>query len=44
MFDLTGSYQSVWIFAILLSLVAALLCRPIDERQMGSVIANERVT
>lgn len=42
MFDLTGSYQSVWIFAILLSLVATLLCRPIDERQLDRVAASER--
>ncbi|GIX28916.1 MAG: MFS transporter [Burkholderiales bacterium] len=33
-FDLTGSYQAVWLFAIGLSLVAAGLCWPIDERRI----------
>jgi MFS family permease len=32
LFDLTGSYNLVWQFAIGLSVVAALLCMPIDER------------
>lgn len=32
MFDLTGSYLLVWQLAIGLSVVAALLCVPIDER------------
>jgi MFS family permease len=31
-FDLAGSYQPVWLAAIALSLVAAALCVPIDER------------
>jgi MFS family permease len=31
-FDLTGSYQLVWLAAIALSVVAAALCVPIDER------------
>jgi MFS family permease len=31
-FDLTGSYLSVWLAAIALSIVAAVLCMPIDER------------
>ena len=31
-FDLSGSYQPVWVAAIALSLVAAALCVPIDER------------
>ena len=31
-FDLTGSYQLVWLSAIALSVVAAALCVPIDER------------
>ena len=34
MFDLTGSYLLVWQLAIGLSVVAALLCVPIDERPM----------
>jgi predicted MFS family arabinose efflux permease len=32
MFDLTGSYQPVWLLAIALSVVACALCLPIDER------------
>ena len=31
-FDATGSYQVVWIGAILLSVLAAAMCLPIDER------------
>lgn len=31
-FDLTGSYMPVWLASIALSLVAAALCVPIDER------------
>jgi MFS family permease len=31
-FDATGSYQLVWLAAIVLSVIAALLCVPIDER------------
>ena len=31
-FDLTGSYLSVWLAAVALSIVAAVLCMPIDER------------
>ena len=34
MFDLTGSYMAVWLVAIGLSVVAALLCLPIDERTL----------
>jgi MFS family permease len=33
-FDLTGSYQPVWLAAIALSVVAAALCVPIDERTL----------
>jgi MFS family permease len=33
-FDLSGSYQPVWVAAIALSLVAAALCVPIDEREI----------
>jgi MFS family permease len=32
LFDLTGSYDLVWQFSIGLSVVAAILCVPIDER------------
>jgi predicted MFS family arabinose efflux permease len=31
-FDLTGSYLPVWLAAIALSVMAAALCVPIDER------------
>ena len=31
-FDLAGSYLPVWLAAIALSIVAAALCVPIDER------------
>ena len=31
-FDLTGSYRLVWLAAIALSVVAAALCLPVDER------------
>jgi MFS family permease len=31
-FDISGSYLAVWIAAIALSLIAAVLCMPIDER------------
>jgi predicted MFS family arabinose efflux permease len=31
-YDRTGSYQTVWLTAIALSVVAAALCVPIDER------------
>jgi MFS family permease len=31
-FDLTGSYLPVWLAAIALSIMAAALCVPIDER------------
>jgi hypothetical protein len=34
MFDLTGSYRIVWIFCVLLSVIAAGLCMPIDERDV----------
>jgi MFS family permease len=33
-FDAAGSYQAVWLAAIALSIVAAALCVPIDERAM----------
>ncbi len=34
MFDLTGSYTTVWIFCVVLSVIAAALCAPIDERDV----------
>jgi hypothetical protein len=34
-FDLVGSYQPVWIVSIALSMLAALLCLPIDERSIA---------
>jgi MFS family permease len=34
-YDLTGSYQMVWLAAIALSVVAAALCVPIDERALA---------
>ncbi len=33
-YDLTGSYTAVWIFCIVLSVVAAALCVPIDDRDV----------
>jgi predicted MFS family arabinose efflux permease len=33
-FDLTGSYQALWLFAVRLSLAAAGLCCPIDDRRV----------
>jgi len=35
MYDLTGSYSTVWIFCVELSVVAAGLCLPIDERDVS---------
>jgi MFS family permease len=34
-YDMTGSYQLVWLTAVGLSLVAAALCVPIDERALA---------
>ena len=39
-FDLTGSYQLVWLSAIALSVVAAALCVPIDERAIARPAAR----
>ncbi|MBI2311909.1 MAG: MFS transporter [Betaproteobacteria bacterium] len=41
MFDLTGSYQAVWMFAIALSIAAGILCLPIDERLVTAIPAKE---
>jgi predicted MFS family arabinose efflux permease len=37
LFDLTGSYTPVWIGAIVLALVAAIVNLPIDERPLQRV-------
>ena len=34
MYDLTGSYTTVWIFCVVLSVLAAALCVPVDERDV----------
>ena len=34
MYDLSGSYTTVWIFCIVLSVLAAALCLPVDERDV----------
>ena len=36
-FDLTGSYATVWIFCVILSILAAALCVPVDERDVTSL-------
>ncbi|HEY6281777.1 MAG TPA: MFS transporter [Burkholderiales bacterium] len=41
MFDLSGSYYAVWLTCIGLSVVAAVLCWPIDERQVARLNARE---
>ncbi len=41
MFDLTGSYTTVWIFCIVLSVLAAALCVPVDERDVTLLRAAE---
>lgn len=40
MFDLTGSYLGVWLVAAGLSVAAALLCLPIDEREQTATRAR----
>lgn len=37
MFDRTGSYLTVWVAAIILSVLAAILCLPIDERELTTL-------
>jgi predicted MFS family arabinose efflux permease len=37
MFDLTGSYVTVWMVAVGLSVLAAFLCLPIDERELATL-------
>ena len=41
MFDLTGSYTTVWIFCVVLSVIAAALCAPIDERDVTALRPTE---
>lgn len=41
MFDLTGSYTVVWIFCVVLSVLAAGFCVPIDEREVTALRAGE---
>jgi predicted MFS family arabinose efflux permease len=41
MFDLTGSYTTVWIFCVVLSVIAAALCVPIDERDVTALRPTE---
>ena len=38
-FDLTGSYLPVWLASIALSVIAAVLCMPIDERTIDRPLA-----
>lgn len=40
-FDLSGSYYAVWLTCIGLSVVAAVLCWPIDERQVARLNVRE---
>lgn len=40
-FDLSGSYHAVWLTCIGLSVVAAVLCWPIDERQVARLGVKE---
>lgn len=37
MFDATGSYMTVWMIAVVLGVLACVLCLPIDEREMASI-------
>ncbi|MDB5808739.1 MAG: major Facilitator Superfamily protein [Betaproteobacteria bacterium] len=39
-FDLTGAYTTVWIFCVVLSVIAAALCAPIDERDVTALRAS----
>ncbi len=43
MFDATGSYTVVWIIAAALGVIAAILCLPIDEREMSTLNAQKAV-
>ncbi len=39
-YDLTGSYDAVWIISVLLGLMAAVLHWPIADRPVGAVVAS----
>ncbi len=39
-YDLTGSYDAVWIISVLLGLLAAVLHWPIADRPVGAVVAS----
>jgi len=39
-YDLTGSYDAVWIISVLLGLLAAVLHWPIADRPLGAVVAT----
>ncbi|HEX9771398.1 MAG TPA: MFS transporter [Kiloniellales bacterium] len=39
-YDLTGSYDAVWIISVLLGLLAAVLHWPIADRPLGAVVAS----
>lgn len=43
-FDRTGSYLMVWMICLGASVVAALLCLPIDERRLGSMPVSQPAT
>lgn len=43
-YDLTGSYQQVWFCAIILSILAAAACWPIDERQISRWVVEEKLS
>jgi predicted MFS family arabinose efflux permease len=40
MFDATGSYLVVWLVAAALGVLAAILCLPIDERELPAIPAK----
>lgn len=44
MFDATGSYMVVWMVAVVLGVLACVLCLPIDEREMASMPARKPAT
>jgi predicted MFS family arabinose efflux permease len=39
-YDLSGSYDAVWIISILLGLLAAVLHWPITDRPVGTAVAG----
>jgi predicted MFS family arabinose efflux permease len=40
-YDMSGSYMTVWYVAIALSVLAAILCLPIDERSMAGLAVGK---